>query len=668
MHICFASLDYPDETGGGGVGIYVKIIGHELIQKGHRVSVIVPKKAKSSPDITDDQGVKIYWVNVGNIHWYFSKIPIIGNILALLIRELEYSKAVYKTVQKIDRYNHIDIVEGTETGAYYLPRLRHKMKTVIRLHGETYTFLKYTTPAYIPIDVRLSRYLQRKSLLYSHQLTSPSDAHADEIRLELRALDLSIKVVPNPFPIPEKISLEQRVPKDSNHPLFLFVGRLERRKGLIPLLKAIPGISKKIPNAKFVFAGNKHSSIPWDEVESLIDTLDIRKSVVFLGHVGSVEMKALYMKASAVVIPSYYETFGYVYLEAIFHGVPVVAFDTVSAKNIIIDGKNGFLVPVDNIEALADACLRSIEMEVKVPDKDEYSTYDAEQVCEEMIKVYKEMLSDSAVYASDRLCSSLMMDAEKVLNVFLSPHFDDAVFSCGGLIHKQIRQGQDTFIITIFGGMPDYSHISPFAREIHNKWGSADPVNLRRSEDINAIEMLGARLIHFDFLDCIYRKTMDRRPLYNNYEGIKGAIHPDDSRLPDYIYDRLIKFLQKNKCEQIRIFAPLGLGNHVDHQIIKAVGMKLLSEGFDVLFYEELPYCFWDTNALNNFMAKNSDGWSYKLLPIDIEEKLKALKCYNSQFAGLGGSYRRAGKRFKKYAASVGNGKYAERVWVINKN
>jgi glycosyltransferase involved in cell wall biosynthesis/LmbE family N-acetylglucosaminyl deacetylase len=668
MHICFASLDYPDETGGGGVGIYVNTIGHELFRKGHRVSVIAPKKTKTSPDITDDKGVKIYRVNIGNVHWYVSKLPVIGDILSLPIRELEYSMAVYKCIRNIHKYNHIDIVEGTETGAYYFSRLRAEIKTIIRLHGETYTFLKYTPPRHIPLDVRLSRYLQKKSLLRSHKLISPSFAHADEVRTEMKAQKISIEVIPNPVPVPGNFNLEERRPPDLNHPLFLFVGRLERRKGLIPLLKAIPGIIKNIPEAKFVFAGTKHPTISSNEIEYLIEDLGVRKSIVFLGHVRSAEMKALYMKVSAVVLPSYYETFGYVYLEALMYGVPIIACDIGSARDFIVNGKNGFLVPVDDIDALADACIKAINISFKTPDPDEFAAYDTEIVCEEIIKVYNDMLGNTSLQRLDRPSPTSTLAEGKMLNVFLSPHFDDAVFSCGGLIHERVLQGQDVLVVTIFGGIPDYSRISLFAKEIHNKWKAIDPVSSRRSEDIKAIEELRARLVQLDFPDSIYRQNADNHSLYSNYEDLKGTVHPSDNHLSDHIYDRLIGIIQKYAREHIRIFSPLGIGNHVDHQIVKTVGMRLLSEDFNVFFYEELPYCFWDPDALNDFMTKNKNGWSYNIVPIDINAKLNAIKHYNSQFAGLGGTFRTADKRFKKYALSVGNGKFAERVWTINKN
>jgi|WetSurMetagenome_2_1015567.scaffolds.fasta_scaffold20611_3 glycogen synthase len=392
MHICLASLDYPDITSGGGVGTYVKIIAHEMIKRGHRVSVIALKKGKERAEASKDEGVNIYWITPGNIHWYFSKVPIIGKLFALSIREIEYSDAVLKAIRIIDSEEPIDIVEGIETGACGFKALRSGIKTVIRLHGERYTFAKYTPPGHVPLDVRMSRYLQRMAFRNANQLTAPSQPHADEICSELKHKCTSIKVIQNPIRV---FDFEGNEKKDHDQPLFLYVGRLERRKGLIPLLKAIPKISNKVPKAKFIFAGNKHPSITENEIECLIDNLGIRKSVEFYGHVSADELKLLYSKASVVVLPSYYETFGYVYFEALLYCRPIIAFDTGTAGEFIIDGKNGFLVPVDDIGALADACIKAISMEISPPDRDEISKYSVERVCSEMISVYENLLCNN---------------------------------------------------------------------------------------------------------------------------------------------------------------------------------------------------------------------------------------------------------------------------------
>ena len=677
MHICFASLDYPDETGGGGVGTYVQAMGRELVKKGHHVSVIAPRRKNSSSEIIDDEGVRIYLIRVGNLHWYVSKIPWLGRIFSLPLRELEYSYAVLRAIREIDRQTPIDIVEGTETGVFFFYRLRSRIGKVVRLHGETYTFKKYTPPGNIPADVRLSRYLQRRALLRADLLTSPSNAHAEEVRSELKNPTIPVKIIPNP--LPDSVFASEGAGRKTDKPMFLYVGRLEKSKGIISLLKAIPRILDMMPQASFVFAGNRHPSLPSGELEKIISDMNIGTAVSFPGHVALEELKTYYLSASAVVLPSYYETFGYVYVEALMHGVPLIAFDVGIAREFISHEKNGFLVPVDDIGALADYCVRSVGMEVAVPSEQAFARYRASQICRDVLKLYDQLLypGSSPRPENESLGSGISLlkctadykgtsnaGLEDQFNIFLSPHFDDAVFSCGGLMNEFVKQGSKNVVITLFGGQPDISALSPFARQIHNKWKSKDPVTLRMNEDRKALEIIGAEVIHLNFLDCIYRKTEGGIALYDSYEDMKGPLHPDDQRLCDDVYETVRGILQRYETERVQVLAPLGIGNHVDHQIAYKVSWRLIAGGYRASFYEEFPYSSWYPEELWAAEAIRSKTLSSQLIPIEIETKLTMVKQYSSQLAGIGGSYRKASNNFKEYAVTVGKGIYAERIWL----
>jgi glycosyltransferase involved in cell wall biosynthesis len=283
-------------------------------------------------------------------------------------------------------------VEGIETGTFGFKRLRPAIKTVIRLHGERYTFAKYTPPGHIPIDIRLSRYFQRKAFLNSNQLTAPSEDHAQEIGLELKGKGPSIRVIPNPVRV---FNIERAEEKNPTRPIFLYIGRLQMTKGILDLLKVIPLIRRKVPDAAFIIVGKEHPSVSKEQIRSSIDELGIEGAIQFLGHVDIGDLSSLYLKATAVVLPSYYESFGYVPLEALMHGIPVVAYDAGAVKNIIKNGENGFLVPPGDISALADACIKAVNIEVKPPDMDEISKYAVERVCSETISVYENLLRNN---------------------------------------------------------------------------------------------------------------------------------------------------------------------------------------------------------------------------------------------------------------------------------
>src|SRR5215212_8855307 len=94
--------------------------------------------------------------------------------------------------------------------------------------------------------------------------------------------------------------------------------------------------------------------------------------------------------------------------------------------------------------------------------------------------------------------------------IYLSPHLDDAVLSAGGLIYEQTRSGNAVEIWTFMCGYPPPGEVSPFAEQNHTQWGfpsAEEATSARRAEDQNAAAIIGAQVLHFDFLDCIYRRA-----------------------------------------------------------------------------------------------------------------------------------------------------------------
>ncbi len=97
-------------------------------------------------------------------------------------------------------------------------------------------------------------------------------------------------------------------------------------------------------------------------------------------------------------------------------------------------------------------------------------------------------------------------------HIFLSPHYDDAVYSCGGTLAVQASVGLQPLVITVFGGIPpDDLQLSSFAAQIQREMGAGNitPAQLVancRREDANALDLLHANYLWLDYLDAIYRE------------------------------------------------------------------------------------------------------------------------------------------------------------------
>jgi glycosyltransferase involved in cell wall biosynthesis len=154
------------------------------------------------------------------------------------------------------------------------------------------------------------------------------------------------------------------VPLQSESPYVLFIGRLEPRKGIDVFLAAARRLLAEHNDLSIVVAGDHGRPGPSgrrypDWWRSLPDRGKDR--LTFRGLVDDTELSDLIDASTVVVMPSRYESFGLVAVEAMMHGRPVVASDIGGLAEVVANGETGLLVPVDDPEQLAGAIARLID-------------------------------------------------------------------------------------------------------------------------------------------------------------------------------------------------------------------------------------------------------------------------------------------------------------------
>lgn len=215
------------------------------------------------------------------------------------------------------------------------------------------------------------------------------------------------------------------------------------------------------------------------------------------------------------------------------------------------------------------------------------------------------------------------------LRVYLSPHLDDAVFSCGGLIARQISSGDDVQVVTIFAGDPPVGELTPFAYELHRRWGGeGSPMGLRRAEDLVACGRLGASVVHLSFSDAVYRRGADGR-----------AFHPDSDSLftpPDTEEEALIETiaeaLGRNVVAEAEVYLPLGLGGHVDHRLGRAAAERAGRGGW---YYRDVPYALDESPRLGDPPPSNVHEALVSLVEAEIDLWVTAAGEYHSQISSF---------------------------------
>jgi glycogen(starch) synthase len=149
---------------------------------------------------------------------------------------------------------------------------------------------------------------------------------------------------------PEKVAA-MRVRFGGEGPLLLFTGRLVYEKGVQDLLRALPRLRRRHPGLRLVVAGDgPHGA----ELRALARQLRLGRGVRWAGFLSHRELVALTAAADCAVVPSLYEPFGLVALEAAAAGVPLVVADTGGLREVVDAGRTGLRFPAGDVSALVE--------------------------------------------------------------------------------------------------------------------------------------------------------------------------------------------------------------------------------------------------------------------------------------------------------------------------
>ena len=152
------------------------------------------------------------------------------------------------------------------------------------------------------------------------------------------------------YVIPNVASFVSTTFAELNNKTIVSLGRLANEKGFDRLIEIAKVLKDKIPDYKIQIYGEGKAK---QNLLNMIADYNL-SDFVFINHPVS-DVQSVYKNASLYVLPSRYESFGLVLLEAMTCGVPCVAFDCPSGpRELIDDGQNGFLVPDNDIELMAE--------------------------------------------------------------------------------------------------------------------------------------------------------------------------------------------------------------------------------------------------------------------------------------------------------------------------
>lgn len=205
----------------------------------------------------------------------------------------------------------------------------------------------------------------------------------------------------------------------------------------------------------------------------------------------------------------------------------------------------------------------------------------------------------------------------------LSPHLDDAAFSLGPYLAETSKKNKIT-VATVF--TKTVKDLSDFAMACQLDKGlscDVDYMNIRRKEDVEWSERIGVEIIHGLLPEAPHRG-------YNSAKELFGLITESldfKYALKDWFFDLL------QKTEPDVIFCPLGVGNHVDHVLVRQM---VLDQGLNrilLFLYKDLPYAEHISFKLSDYILKD-DNWietSVSLSIESLEQAIYAAEAYKTQ-------------------------------------
>jgi LmbE family N-acetylglucosaminyl deacetylase len=232
-------------------------------------------------------------------------------------------------------------------------------------------------------------------------------------------------------------------------------------------------------------------------------------------------------------------------------------------------------------------------------------------------------------YRERRFRTRLRFDP-RAPELLLSPHWDDAVLDCWSVLASERR----VTVVNLFAGVPPPGRLAPWDA-ITGATDSAVRARERIAEDARALARAGRAPVSLPFLDAQYRPGAPA-PSLEEIDRALGAAAPSASR----------------------VYAPAGVGGHLDHLLARRWGRMLLRAGIPVTLYADLPYCVlhgwphWVDGAEADPHRDVDAFWLEFLKGVPelpglraarVERlddaaaaaKLEAMRCYETQFSGL---------------------------------
>lgn len=362
------STPFPPEE---GIGYHVYNLSRQLIQKGHKVTILTRGELTRSHGCFDN----IPFIKLPYISLYPFHVSIHGYIVNRYLKKHKNDFDLIHVHSPLPPQVKIEIpVVTTIHSAVVGDSQNNDVKDIKNLLSELYT------------DT-FGKWLTNKLLNKSKFVITISDSVKKELEIHFY-FNSSINI-PNGVDV-DKFKMVGKQKTASYEDVLIFVGRLSEGKGIFDLLVAFQKIHKT-HSIKLIICGQGRLL---EKVHEYVKIHDLGHDVDIMGHVSQDRLIELLGRSTLFVSPSYHEGLPTSVMEAMAVGTPVLLSDIPPHKELVEDEVNGFLFEKGNINDLSDKVihiLSSFESKdniIRIARKTIENNYSWERIVDELITVY----------------------------------------------------------------------------------------------------------------------------------------------------------------------------------------------------------------------------------------------------------------------------------------
>lgn len=343
----------------GGMNTYIREIAQQFAQLGVQVDIYTRRTHPQEPAVDNSLGenVQVIHINAGGA------VPMGTDSLYPHLQQFT-AGVIAHTIKTNVRYNLI--FSHYWLSGWVAQKLKEAWGTPFVQMFHTLGHMKNRIPSVtVPVpDVRIQ--VETQVVEWADLIIANTPAERAQLLWLYRADRRKICICPpgvnlKRFQRLSRTEARRALALPPDQPILLFVGRIEPLKAVDSILEALHLLREHNPqavnDAKLIIIGGNPADLSDTDLQALIrqsQALKLSHTVEFLSAKDQNTLAYYYAAASAVVMPSEYESFGMVALEAMASGTPVIASEVGGLAYLIRDGQTGFLVPARSPENLAE--------------------------------------------------------------------------------------------------------------------------------------------------------------------------------------------------------------------------------------------------------------------------------------------------------------------------